>query len=121
MRSLIPIILIGAAVAIFFGPTRSALRATEPLSATRADLEQALESARKIQSARESLQAQYNSFKSSDLANLQKLLPSHVDNVRLVIDINGMASTYGMIFRNIEVEQVQDPIANPGAGTIRGD
>jgi Tfp pilus assembly protein PilO len=121
IRTIIPLIMIVVAVAIFFGPTRSTLEATEPLSARRLDLEQALESAKKIQAARESLQAQYASFKSSDLARLQKLLPSHVDNVRLVIDINGMASAYGMLLRNIEVEQVLDPITNPGAGAIRGD
>ncbi len=121
MRTILPVIMVVVAVAIFFGPTRSALRASEPLASRRVDLEQALESAKKIQSARESLQARYNSFKSSDLARLQKLLPSHVDNVRLVIDINGMASGHGMLLRNIEVEQVLDPITNPGAGAIRGD
>ncbi|HEY4505029.1 MAG TPA: type 4a pilus biogenesis protein PilO [Candidatus Paceibacterota bacterium] len=121
IRSLIPLVMIVVAVGIFFGPTRSVLNATEPLTNQRVDLEHALESAQKIQSVRESLQTTYNSFKSSDLSRLQKLVSSHVDNVRLVIDINNMAATYGMFLRNIEVEQVADLISNASAGTIMSD
>jgi len=121
MRLLVPLISLVAAVVIFFGPTRSALEASKPLVVKRADLEQALENARKIQAVRESLQERYNAFSSSDLGRLTKLLPSHVDNVRLVIDINGMASTYGMTIKNIEIGQTVNPIENPTATSITPD
>ncbi|MEK7535621.1 MAG: type 4a pilus biogenesis protein PilO [Patescibacteria group bacterium] len=121
MRALIPLIAIVAAVAIFFGPTKSTLQATDPLVAKRTSLEQALDSAKKIQSVRETLQERYNSFSSSDLTRLNKMVPSHVDNVRLVIDINGMARTYGMALKDIEIGQTVSVVENPAAGTIVGD
>lgn|SRR3989344_1643678 len=121
MRTLLPIIAIIGAVAIFFGPTKGALNATEPLTQKRTELEEALDNAKRIQTVRETLQERYNSFSSTDLARLQKMVPSHVDNVRLVIDINGMAKAYGMSLKDIEIGQTLDPIENPAAGTIIGD
>ena len=121
MKLLLPLISLVAAAGIFFGPTRSALNATTPLTEQRTSLEEALVSAQKIQTVRETLQERYNSFSSSDLARLSKMVPSHVDNVRLVIDINAMASAYGMNLKDIEIGQTVDAIENPAAGTIAGD
>ena len=121
IRIFLPLISLVAALVIFFGPTRGALEATKPLLANRADLEEALANAKKIQSVRETLEERYNSFSSTDLARLSKMLPSHVDNVRLVIDIDSMARAYGMSIKNIEIGQTINPIENPSAGTISGD
>ncbi|OHB18661.1 MAG: hypothetical protein A2749_01195 [Parcubacteria group bacterium RIFCSPHIGHO2_01_FULL_45_26] len=119
IRSLISPIMIVLAAIVFFGPTRSTLKSIEPLTERRMSLEQALTSAQKIQSVRESLQSSYNSFKGSDLARLQKLLPPHVDNVRLVIDINGIAEAYGMTLRNIEIEQNKDKDGEGAPPTVK--
>ncbi len=105
MRILIPIFSLVAAAVIFFGPTRAAMDATTPLVAKRAELNTALDSAKKIQTVRDSLQERYNAFRTSDINRLQKMIPTHVDNVRLVIDINSMASKYGMTLKNINIEQ----------------
>lgn len=121
MKFLFPLLAIVAAAVIFFGPTKSALNASKPLETKRADLEAALASAEQIQGVREKLQEKYNSFSSSDIARLKRMVPSHVDNVRLVIDINGMASTYGMALKNIEIGQTVDPLQNPSASAITGD
>ena len=121
MKLILPLISLVGAVIIFFGPTRGALQATEPLVTKRADLEEALQNAQKIQAVRETLQERYNSFSSSDLARLHKMVPSHVDNVRLVIDVNGMAERYNMVLKDIEIGQTVDAIENPVSGTIAGD
>lgn len=121
MRILVPIIALVVAVGVFLGPTRTALDASKPLVQQRLDLNAALDSAKRIQTVRETLQEQYNSFSSDELNRLKKMVPSHVDNVRLVIDINGMASTYGMLLKDIQVGQSSDVAAAPGAGTLVGD
>lgn len=121
MKLLIPLIALVAAGVIFFGPTKSAIESTKPLTAQREDLNEALENARKIQQVRESLEDKYNSFRQEDLGKLQKMIPSHVDNVRLVIDINNMAAHYGMGLKDIEIGQSVDDTKNPSAGTITGD
>ncbi len=122
MRSFfLPIFCIAAAVVIFFVPTRKALQDTEPLTQKRTDLELALTNAKKIQTVRESLQSQYASFKQDDLNRLEKMVPIHVDNVRLVIDINNMASAYGMTLKDIQVEQAAEPSESPTPGALVGD
>ena len=121
MKILIPIISLAIAIGIFVGPTRTAIDVSKPLVQKRADLNDALDSARRIQTVRDTLQEQYNSFSSDELTRLHKMVPSHVDNVRLVIDINGMASTYGMLLKDIQVEQAEDTVEKPGLGTLIGD
>jgi len=120
MRILVPLIAIIGAIVIFAGPTRSNLAATNPLIAERTELDAALDSAQKIQVVRETLQERYNAFRPDDLNRLSKMLPSHVDNVRLVIDINNMASAYGMVLKDIEIQQTVDNVKNAG-GIIKGD
>jgi Tfp pilus assembly protein PilO len=121
MKVLIPLIALIASGVIFFGPTRGAIEDTKPLTTKRTDLNEALVNARKIQEVRESLQNRYNAFKAEDLTRLQKMIPSHVDNVRLVIDINNMAAQYGMTLKNIEIGQGVEDAQNPSLGTITGD
>jgi len=120
MRLLVPLIAIIGAIAIFAGPTRSNLAATNPLITERAELGAALDSAQKIQVVRETLQERYNAFHPDDLNRLAKLLPSHVDNVRLIIDIDNMAGAYGMVLKDIEIGQTVS-VSKNGGGQIKGD
>ena len=119
-RILLPLIAIVGAIVIFAGPTRSNLAATTPLTQERAELSAALDSAQKIQVVREALQERYNAFKPTDLNRLAKMLPSHVDNVRLVIDISNMATAYGMVLKNIQIQQTVGTAKN-GTGVIKND
>ena len=102
-KFLLSIILIAAAIYVFFGPTKGRLADATPLKAERADLEEALENVKKIQAKREALSGQYNSFQGNHLDRLEKMLPGHVDNVRLAIDINKMASDVGMSLKDIDI------------------
>lgn len=105
-RFIIAITMIIAAVFIFFGPTRGAMAGADPLKVERDDLLEARENVKQIQAKREALASQYNSFRSPDLDKLQKMLPRHVDNVRLAIDIDNMASNVGMALKNIDIRAV---------------
>ena len=99
----ISIVLVIAALYIFFGPTQSALSAVDPLKAEKADLEEALSNVEQIREKRDFLAGQYRSFQQADLDRLEQMLPSHVDNVRLAIDINNMASNVGMFLKDIDI------------------
>ena len=52
---------------------------------------------------RDRLLTKYNAFSPDDLLRLKKLLPDHVDNVRLILDIDHIASKYGMRIKNVVV------------------
>jgi Tfp pilus assembly protein PilO len=67
------------------------------------DSNDALARAQELESVRASLMDQENSFKQDDLAKLQKLLPDNIDNIRLFLDIQGVASHYGTSIQDISV------------------
>ena len=52
--------------------------------------------ATQLQKSRDSLIAQYNTIQKSDLDNLKTLLPDNVDNIRLIIQINSLATKNGL-------------------------
>jgi Tfp pilus assembly protein PilO len=68
--------------------------------------DQALNQSRELQEIRDSLLSRYNTFSQQDIDRLKKLLPDHVDNVRLILDIDGIASKYNMRTRNVKVSEV---------------
>ncbi len=39
-----------------------------------------------------------------NIAKLQKLLPDNVDNIRLILEIEGVASPYGMTLKNVKYD-----------------
>jgi len=45
---------------------------------------------------------------ADDLARLEKLLPDNVDNVKLIIDINNIASSQGVFIRDIGIADPSD-------------
>ncbi len=69
-----------------------------------ARLDEALSKTRNIRRVRESLSSRFAEFPESKIERLQKMLPDHVDNVRLVLDMDGIASQYGMRLQNVSVQ-----------------
>lgn len=64
-----------------------------------------LDTAEKLKTSREELIAKYNAIPKSDLDNLKTLLPDSVDNIRLIIQIDSIASRNGLsILRNVEYQ-----------------
>lgn len=70
--------------------------------------DKALDKSKELKEVRDSLLSKYNTFSTNDLDRLEKLLPDHVDNVRLVLDIDHIASTYGMRIKNVKISVVDN-------------
>lgn len=105
MKGVFPIIavlLAGALMYLYVDPTYDSIKA---LRAEEATLNTALSRALELQTTRDQLISRYNTFSPDDLARLEKFLPDHVDNVRLVLDMDSMASQYGMRVRNVAIEK----------------
>ena len=68
---------------------------------------EALEKSRQLQETRDFLLSQYNNFSTNDLDDLKKMVPDHVDNVRLIIEIDSIASKYGMVVRDASLVGVK--------------
>lgn len=103
-RFIIPIILIVISVLTFVLFTNPIYGEVTEMRATSASYEEALANAKNLQSVRESLLTKYNGFSSEDVNRLKKLLPDNVDNIRLILEIQGIASKYSMQIKNVKYD-----------------
>ena len=116
MSNLISIFLILASVGVFFGyvnPTYRAItgnielseRSISELKEERGRYIDALNKTKEIEQARTGLLEEYARIPADGREKLEKLLPDHIDSVRLIIDVNNIAAQYGMKLKNISLTQ----------------
>jgi len=89
IRFILPIIFVIVAIGLFFGYVDPVYDDVKVLRAEEARFIDALDRSKELQQIKDQLLAKYNTFSSADLERLQKLLPDNVDNVRLVLDLDG--------------------------------
>lgn len=113
-KLLVPVIALLVSAGVFFGyvdPTYEKVKATKLVDV---QFNQALGKSRELQEIRDSLLSRFNTFSQEDLDRLVKMLPDNIDNVRLILDIDGIASKYNMRTRNVQITER----AADGADTI---
>lgn len=121
MNFFAPIILLVASVGLFFGyinPTYTAVtgsvesagKSIVELQSLEKDYNDALTKTKEIERSRSGLSMRFDALKPQEVEKLEKLLPDHIDTVRLIIDINSAASIYGMSLSGIA-------LAAPGASS----
>jgi Tfp pilus assembly protein PilO len=74
----------------------------------------ALTNSRELQEKRDALGVTYNSLSKDDLTRLSQLLPDNADNIRLIINIQQMAQSYGLTLATIKFDAAQNA-TGPGA------
>ena len=102
-RALLPILLIIISIAAFFLWINPHYANVSDLRTQLSQSQDALAKVQELESVRASLVDKENTFNQADLAKLQKLLPDNVDNIRLFLDIQGVASHYGTSIQDISV------------------
>lgn len=106
MRLFVPIILIVAAVGLFAVYTNPTYQSTKALSAKVDSYNNALDKSKELRAVRDSLLSKRNTFSPDDVQKLQKVLPDNVDNIRLIIDINNIASRHGLALAGVDVGSI---------------
>jgi len=101
MRIISIAVLLAIAGAVFFLYTKPAYDEIQGTSGQVDRFNQALERARELQDLKRSLLARFNTFTPDQLNRLSKLLPDHVDNVRLVLDLDNLALQNNMTVQNV--------------------
>lgn len=114
LRLFFPFVLIAAAIGLFFLYTDPTYQDIKSLAAQNASYDEALAKAQELHQVRDDLLAKRNSFSPDDLDKLQHLLPDNVDNIRLIIDINNIASRHSLSLSNVNLS---DANASSGAGS----
>lgn len=105
MKSLIPIFLLLASGAIFALYINPEYQSIKTLQTDIADYQKAFGKSNEVLKKRGELQSRYKQFTNADLDAVKKLLPDHVDNVQLILDINGMARENNMLISKIKIEE----------------
>lgn len=107
-RLAFPIILILLSAGLFFGFIDPTYNDIQKILQEEAKFDQALDKSKELQEVRDRLLSRYNTFSTNDLSRLTKLLPDNVDNVRLVLDIDNIASVYGIRVKNVAISKALD-------------
>ena len=103
VRFLLPAVFVAAALGLFFGYVDPTYQKVKDLQAEENRFDEALDRSRELAEIKDQLLSRYNSFSSNELERLQKLLPDNIDNVRLVLDLDGIARTHNMFIQNVTV------------------
>lgn len=85
-------------VFVYVVPTYDTVQALQRESAQYGE---ALSRAREVDELKRGLIAKYNLFNPQNVDRLKKFLPDHVDNVHLVLDIDGIAGRHGLRIGNV--------------------
>lgn len=109
IRLLISLICIVGAGALFTLYTKPAYDSTKKLQSDIVQYDLALAKANELQQLKQTLLSRYNSFNPADIERLHKLLPDHVDNVRLVLDLDTLASRNGLALQNVAISAQTTP------------
>ena len=74
------------------------------LSAEKASLDKSLGDSKGLRTTLAEKEVLYNNLSEDDKTRLNKLLPDSIDNVKLIIDIDNIASKYNLKLRNIDIK-----------------
>nr|AQQ74992.1 hypothetical protein [uncultured bacterium] len=105
IRTLFALLGVGGAIALFLLYTKPAYDSVQALKAENESYELALAKADELQRLKASLLQRYNTFDPAKIERLHKLLPDHVDNVRLILDLDTLASRHGLAIQNMQVSR----------------
>ena len=120
MKFIMPIILIGISVTLFFSYTNPIYSEISGLRAQVTSYNEALSNSQKLESERDKLTTIYNGIDPNNLAKLQKMLPDNVDNIRLILEIEKIAAPYGMVLSNVKYDATNTSTPASPAGTVQG-
>lgn len=117
MKSFISLLFIAISITVFFVMVKPKYTALQDLRTQVAAANANLDTAAKLAQSRDQLIATYQGISKADLDNLKTLLPDSVDNIRLIIQINSLATKNNLsLLRNVDyqTEQItpttQDPM-----------
>ncbi len=116
MRYIFLLLLIVASIGVFVAvilPRYSTIKTTRTdIAAFNANLA----TAGRLQQSRDALVAQYNNIQKSDLDGIKTLLPDSVDNIRLIIQLDSLATKNGLSsLRSVTYSTDQIPTSKTAA------
>jgi hypothetical protein len=104
MNNIISVVVILTSIGIFFGYVDPTYTDVKALRLEKSDYDRALNNSNELQDEKKKLLAKLEAMPDTNLDAISKLLPDNIDNIRLIIDVDEMAKTYGMRIRNFKTD-----------------
>ena len=122
--------MIAASIAGFVGFIVPHYGEIKALGVQKKDYATILQNARTLQEQRNALVTKYNSFTPADLERLNVILPTNPQNVKLILELDALASRNGLLLQNVKIEDPSVETAqtaarpgtaqtNTGTGTLK--
>jgi Tfp pilus assembly protein PilO len=107
-RFILPIVFVGISIALFVVYVNPTYQTTKGLSAESASYDQTLYKSQQLLAKRDQLLNTKKNFSDDDLTKLEHVLPDNVDNIRLIIDINNIASRHNLALANVQLGEAKN-------------
>jgi hypothetical protein len=117
-RNATALILIVLAIGIYFTVTKGFIADIKEIKVDNNRYTTAIANAEQLIKVREQVLKTYSSLTDADRDRLSKMVPSTVDNIRLVIDLDGIGRRHGFKLENIEASTPTK--ADPAKTTTNG-
>lgn len=101
-KFILPGILIGLALGIFFTYTTKQYEKVKELRAINAAYEKAILDSVELIKKRDQVVSAYNSISEEDRLRLERILPDHVDSIRLINDIKGLLARRAVTLKSVK-------------------
>jgi Tfp pilus assembly protein PilO len=122
MRYIFLLLLIVASVGVFIGFVLPRYHAAQATQATVSSYNANLATATQLEQSRQALITQYNNIPKADLDNIQTLLPDAVNNIRLIIELDALATKNGLSsLRSVDYDPSQIPTAGTSVPAVATD
>lgn len=113
MRQFLLLLIIAVSVGVFVTFIVPRYKQVQVMRSDVASFDSRLATAQRLKQSREELIARYNSITKTDLDNLKVLLPDTVDNIRLIIQLDSLATKNGMSsLRGVEYDTSKTEVQN---------
>lgn len=119
-RLITPIILIGLSITGFLVFVSPLYKEISLLKEQVSSYNQALDNSKALENERDKLTQKYSTIDPVNLDKLTKLLPDNVDNIRLILEIEKIASPYGMILKDVKYETASREVEKPKNSVVQG-
>lgn len=107
MKFLLPIFLILLSVGVFVMLIVPKYESVTLLRQEVGAYDNALNNSKALESERDKLVTKYNGIDQGNLDKISKMLPDSIDNIRLILEIEKIASPYGMTLKDVKYEDVK--------------
>ena len=114
MKNKSAIILLLLSLGLFYTFTNVEYKKVQSLHVLASQYQDVLGNVSDIVRLRDSLLIAYEEFPQEDIGRINKVLPDNVDAVRLALELDNMASRYGIAIKNVSVGDESGEAGQPG-------